>query len=191
MPHRLNDAAARNAVTRAETAEPSPRTRPEHHPCCPRRGNRIGQAKVQHTVREALLRRDISVDILVMVSDFSNQPAERGSTPPSRRRFGRVRQTTLTCNLGAVYDLSAGGMRICGRRRPARDVIVPIRFNGFQLRGPLCATLTWSRRVGLFKHEFGVRFEDPLPEVLRCLTMIAGCGGTTRLGAQSPSRKAA
>lgn len=126
-----------------------------------------------------------------MARNFFNEPTERHSTPQSRRRFGRIRQESLTCNLGVVHDLSAGGMRVCGRRSPAWDVIVQIRFDGFQLPGPLCATMTWSRRVGLFKHEFGVRFEDPDPEVLRCLTMIAGCGGVARLSAPSAPRKAA
>jgi hypothetical protein len=90
----------------------------------------------------------------------------------SKRRFGRLPQETLMSNIGAVLDLSAGGMRIvCRRLPPAR---IAITLKGYTLPGPLVAEISWSRRVGLFRQEVGLRFEDVSPEVTQMLTTIAG-----------------
>jgi hypothetical protein len=92
----------------------------------------------------------------------------------SRRRFGRLPQDTLMCNVGAVVDISAGGMRIlCTHNPPER---VHIRLEGYDLPGPLMAELAWSKRARLFSRErlVGMRFVNLTPELAKCLTDIAG-----------------
>lgn len=89
----------------------------------------------------------------------------------TRRRFGRLPQETLMSNIGLVLDLSAGGMRVLCRRTPPERIRISLR--GHNLPGPLNGVITWSRRVGLFRHEVGVRFEDISSETKQALADIS------------------
>lgn len=94
-----------------------------------------------------------------------------GKQAGTRRRFGRLPQEVLTSNIGVVLDLSAGGMRVLARRLPAQRVAITLR--GYSLPGPLIAEAQWSRRIGMFRHEIGLRFPDPPANVTQVLTQIA------------------
>ena len=112
---------------------------------------------------------------------------ENGTQPDarSRRKFGRVRQVTLTCNLGTIIDICADGMRVRCRRKPRINKPVVIKLKRFDLPGTLIAVPVWSKRLGLFSHEVGLRFETADAEVVQRLTSIAGCGGIRRMLANS------
>jgi hypothetical protein len=89
----------------------------------------------------------------------------------NRRRCGRLPQDTLSCNLGTVLDISATGMRVLGVRVPGHGVKVKIR--GVRFPQTLRAKVTWSKRLGLFRHEVGLEFLDVSPETAKVLTAIA------------------
>ncbi len=73
-----------------------------------------------------------------------------------RRRSGRFPQESLTCNLGAVLDLSAGGMRVLCNR-PMEDE-VRVFLAGYDISVALQAEVVWTHRHGRRKHEVGLRF---------------------------------
>lgn len=104
-------------------------------------------------------------------------PAAAASTgssagqPEVRRRFGRLPQETLKCNLGTVLDFSAGGMRVLCRKLPPTRTEVQI--GGYELPGRLIGLLVWSKRVGLFKYEVGIQFDKLTPEMSSMLLHIA------------------
>ena len=89
-----------------------------------------------------------------------------------RRRFGRLPLETLECNLGTILDLSAGGMRVMCRRVP--KITTPVFIAGFPMPQSLKAKVTWTRRVGLFRHEVGLQFVDVTPQVAAVLAKVAG-----------------
>src|SRR5688572_23729885 len=96
---------------------------------------------------------------------------EKKVAGPGRRRTGRLQQEMLSCNIGDVLDISAGGMRVLSRQNvPER---IQVFLNGYQLPGKLIAELAWTKKVGLRKLEVGLRFVDVSPEVAQTLTAIA------------------
>lgn len=97
--------------------------------------------------------------------------ADQGQPQTCTRRAGRFTTTGLTCSLGKVLDLSRDGMRIQARRVPAGIVTVELTDRNIVMY--LNAEVIWSKRVGLFKHEFGVRFLDLPREAVTQLALIA------------------
>jgi hypothetical protein len=89
----------------------------------------------------------------------------------SRRRSGRLPAEALITNLGTVIDISIGGMRVVSRT--PRAGTVSITFKQYPLPGRLTGTVTWSKRIGFFMREIGVRFENVTPEISAVLTEIA------------------
>jgi hypothetical protein len=82
-----------------------------------------------------------------------------------RRRTGRVRlEPSLTCNLGRVLDLSAGGLSVMTRR--ALEGVVVLELSDEQ-GGLRCeAKIVRCRRLGFFRHEVGVQL-PPLDDQAR------------------------
>lgn len=91
----------------------------------------------------------------------------------SRRRSGRLPQEALVCNIGLVLDISVGGMRVLSRT--PHSGVIKITFRDFPMTEPLLATITWSKRTGLFMRELGLRFENVSPQMSSLLTQIASC----------------
>jgi hypothetical protein len=89
----------------------------------------------------------------------------------SRRRFGRLPQEALQCNLGAVLDISAGGMRVLTRSKPSGKIEIVLK--GYPMPGRLVASVSWVKRAGLFMREVGLCFENLSPEMSQALTSIA------------------
>lgn len=89
----------------------------------------------------------------------------------SRRRSGRLPQESLVCNLGLVIDISIGGMRVLSRT--AHSGVVKVKFRDYPMPEPLQATVTWSKRAGIFMRELGLRFENLSPQLTSMLTQIA------------------
>lgn len=113
-------------------------------------------------------------------------PAGRGtnrddSTPspspptPGDRRHGRIRCESATLPSGRVVDLSASGMRVVLRRRPAvrpgDELRTTLNCPGGQV--PVTLRVVWVRRCGLFHHELGGEFRDVSAELRRALTELA------------------
>ncbi|HWB20611.1 MAG TPA: PilZ domain-containing protein [Phycisphaerales bacterium] len=90
---------------------------------------------------------------------------------PSRRKRGRVDLELLMCDLGLVLDLSAGGMRVEGKKPRTPTVIVQLQAENAQLT--LRARVAWTKRLGFFRHEIGLEFVDVDTETNRILTEIA------------------
>ena len=95
----------------------------------------------------------------------------KSDSEKSRRRHGRLPQETLLSNVGEIVDLSAGGFKVICRRIPEKQISVLIE--GYKLPGTLIAEVAWSKRIGMFKHEVGLRFVGMTPEVAQALTSIA------------------
>jgi hypothetical protein len=102
---------------------------------------------------------------------FWKKRERAGDGSPLPRRTGRLCQHTLSCNLGRVLDISAGGMRIITRKVPRG--FVDVHLVGHPLPGSLKAVRQWSRRLGWFRHEVGLRFETVTPDVAQRLSAIA------------------
>ncbi|MCH8164094.1 MAG: PilZ domain-containing protein [Planctomycetes bacterium] len=89
----------------------------------------------------------------------------------ARRAYGRLRQEALDCNLGAVLDLSLGGMRVQCNRPPKGEVDVELVGSEVKLR--LRAQVVWTRRVGFRKYEVGLNFLRLPAETSKQLTRIS------------------
>ncbi len=89
-----------------------------------------------------------------------------------RRRCGRFRSgRSLTCNLGAVLDLSRGGLRVVSRRRLEGERLVELFTVDRRLRVP--ANVIWCDRVGFRKHVVGLEFPASTPELAHHLMAFA------------------
>jgi hypothetical protein len=95
------------------------------------------------------------------------------STPRSdgRRRAGRLGQESVVCDRGVVLDLSSGGMRIRCSRVPKQPFETRIQGLGMQVK--VRVQVAWFRRIGLFKHEVGLRFFDIDDHTRSQLTQLA------------------
>jgi hypothetical protein len=114
------------------------------------------------------MRSSRNLDILKLIEDkkFDNN-----------RRHGRVKLQDITCNVGEVLDLSLSGMRIRAKHRPpaAGTIFVAAIQTPTGPCEVLCR-LVWSKKVGFFKHECGVRFDQVTPKAMETLQHLArGC----------------
>lgn len=83
-----------------------------------------------------------------------DDPVETGDARITERHLV---SGALQCTLGKVIDLSALGALVVTRSAPPQGVIP---FEVADAHGSLrcAATIVWSRRCGLFRHEAGVMF---------------------------------
>jgi hypothetical protein len=86
------------------------------------------------------------------------------------RKFGRLVQQPLRCNLGIILDISAGGMSVRTKHMPDTDCLVDIP--GHPLPGPLKARIIWCRKSGFFTNDIGLQFVDVTQEMARRLCAI-------------------
>lgn len=101
------------------------------------------------------------------------RPEVAGTTKdgPDRRRQGRLPLDDVTCSLGRILDLSAGGMRIeCRKRYSGRVAADLIDQEGHIM---VWTTVAWIKRRGLFKFEIGFVFEDIDGTIAKRLTKLA------------------
>ena len=96
---------------------------------------------------------------------------ERAAAGPEYRRAGRVNVGQLKCNLGRVLDLSSGGVRLLSRHklRGAHEIQLFDNDDGVRIK----ATVTWSKRQGMWKHEIGLEFLNVPSDVAAKLTALA------------------
>jgi PilZ domain len=107
----------------------------------------------------------------VLQKDLAAQQGDQ-SSDMIPRRFGRLRQETLACNLGTVLDLSLGGMRVSCRKVP-NGLMHTIDIDDHPLPEPLRGRIIWKRRTGWFKHEIGIEFEALTPEQSKALADVS------------------
>lgn len=91
------------------------------------------------------------------------------------RRSGRVRCQWTHCSLGSVEDISATGMRVICRRKPAAEkgsrlaAIVEGLDGEFDISG----RIVWKKKVGFFRWEMGIEFDEVTPEARKGLALLA------------------
>lgn len=92
-----------------------------------------------------------------------------------RRARIRVPQTELHCSLGQVLDISSTGLRVVCRRIPRDEVTFKLNTKVDPL--PVQAKVVWAKRLGFRKHEIGLLFIQPSPELddlIRCCSTLDG-----------------
>lgn len=88
-----------------------------------------------------------------------------------RRRGGRLAQESLSCSLGKVVEMSATGMSVVTRKRPAQELEVSIHSH--------IGTLTVKCKLvrlapeGLFTYRVGFQFIDLDDQSRSIITRIA------------------
>ncbi len=96
--------------------------------------------------------------------------------PDERRAQIRVPQSELHCSLGPVLDITSAGMRVMCRRTPKENWI-KFDLNTTVEPLPVRAKVVWAKRLGFRKHEVGLRFIQPSPELsslIRCCSTLDG-----------------
>ncbi len=90
------------------------------------------------------------------------------ASPQNRRRHGRVRTLDVQCSLGEVTDISASGMRVCGRGKPSLPQGVATTITLATPAGMLAVEIgvAWVRRVGFRGWEMGLEFVTVTPQVV-------------------------
>ena len=94
-----------------------------------------------------------------------------GRPREEQRRSVRLQAETLSCNLGAVVDLSAGGTRILVNRELSGMLDVTLWDTDRQLT--LRAEVIWCKRLGFRKFEVGLKFRRLKPVDAGELTELA------------------
>jgi hypothetical protein len=98
--------------------------------------------------------------------------SEQGRAAKSgRRRTGRLETESVASNLGAVLNLSSGGMRVLCRKVPRNPVGVELIGCGAHLK--LRGEVAWVQRVGFFQKVVGIHFVDLTQEQTNLLTSLA------------------
>ncbi len=93
---------------------------------------------------------------------------------PEDRTTVRLKVEFLKCNLGAVLDLSYGGVRVRSRRALRGGHMVKLYNSGTSVL--LKAEVRRCHRIGLGKHEVGLEFIDLSPAVADNLRILATQG---------------
>lgn len=129
-------------------------------------------------------------DVILMALHHDRDESNATDSVQHRRRFGRLKQQGLSCNLGEILDVCGEGVRIRSWRKRSTNTLVTIRLTSYPLPGKLLGVVMWSKRIGFFKHDVGIQFHDADPETVRRLSSIAGCAGTRRITSEDMSRAA-
>jgi len=97
------------------------------------------------------------------------QRLQRFRNAADRRKFGRLKAgETLSSNVGAVRDLSAGGLKVLSRRK-LKGVISVLLWDinrGVRIR----AEVMWCKRLAFRRHEAGLQFIDVTPDIAKNLS---------------------
>ncbi len=102
------------------------------------------------------------------------QPTPSDATSAQRRRHGRVVCEDLTSSLGEVVNLSASGMQVRGVAKPPMvGSRLTIRLDAPDGALFMGTVVQWTRRIGLFRFEVGLKFEPITPQLQVSLNRLA------------------
>jgi len=95
-----------------------------------------------------------------------------------KRRYPRFATNVITCSLGDVVDLSAGGIRLRGRGKTpvCRGQIVPLTLKAHESEAHTKARVVHIRRVGLRTWEAGFAFVDLRPSLVADIEHLGRTG---------------
>lgn len=121
---------------------------------------------------------DASADLFDSYPDMTTFNPQQGvlteqspGAKSGRRRTGRLETESVASNLGAVLNLSSGGMRVLCRRTPRNPVHVELVGCGAHLK--LRGEVAWVQRIGFFQKIVGIHFIDVTEEQTSLLTSLA------------------
>src|SRR6266550_8641819 len=102
-------------------------------------------------------------------------------TPQSvidKRRFPRFSTQVISCSLGDVVDLSAGGIRLRGRGKTpvCRGQIIPLTLRAHESEVTVKSRVVHIRRVGLRTWEAGFAFVDIRPSLVNDIENLGRSG---------------
>jgi len=99
-----------------------------------------------------------------------------------KRRFPRFVTTVITCSLGEVAELSAGGIRLRGRGKTpvCRGQIIPLSLKAHDSEAQTKARVVHIRRVGLRTWEAGFAFVDLRPSLVNDIENLGKTGEIPR-----------
>ena len=107
------------------------------------------------------------------LEDITREMRAQKADGRNNRRHGRIRPSTLCCNLGTILDFSASGVRLRTRRAIGGDHVVVLGNQHGRTR--IKGRVVWAKRIGLFSHEIGIEFieiNDEQAKVLRDLATL-------------------
>lgn len=107
---------------------------------------------------------------------LSRPSAAAGPTRP--RAHDRVNAVGLSCHLGEVLDMSAGGMRVSREGKPAveRGSVLQIALKSATQKIQVGARVVWLRRTSWKRWELGLQFIGVAPGVAEALVELAKFG---------------
>ncbi len=134
-----------------------------------------GPEKTSRQAAEAPASRPPTVRVTIKATGITSTGGnDKYSNLINQRRHGRVRCQNVHCNLGDVQDISASGMRIITRwKPPGPNHVFPIEIDSIDGLIVLEARAMWSKRVGWFKREIGLRFESVPRDASEALARLA------------------
>ena len=100
----------------------------------------------------------------------TQQVTDRSYAGPERRCAVRVNVRQLKCNLGRVRDISSRGARLLSRRKLRGWHVMRLFDRDGDVH--IDVEVRWSKRLGLFKHEIGLKFLKVPPDIAAKLTTL-------------------
>lgn len=102
-------------------------------------------------------------------------PPQLTAQNKNARKSGRVRCQWTHCSLGVVEDISATGMRVICRRRPAAEngARLAAIVEGLDGEFDVSGRIVWKKKIGFFKWEMGIEFDEVTPEARKGLALLA------------------
>ena len=114
-----------------------------------------------------------------MTTFTPNKPSNQPLDSVERRRKGRVRAHGLKCTLGTIADISASGLRILRKRKPAVEdtqntvIMVKSEFEKFHVAVKLVRLVQREDK----QWELAVSLIDPTEEIQQKLLVHARSAG--------------
>jgi hypothetical protein len=109
-----------------------------------------------------------------MTTRNSNGLAGFAPQAANYRRHGRLLCQDISCSLGAVLDISASGMRVrSGTKPPLSGQQLTLTLETLDACVLISATVVWSRRSGIFRHDVGLEFGELSKDVRSLLNQLA------------------
>ena len=109
------------------------------------------------------------------MSNTFEMPPQLRAVEGNARRCGRVRCQWTRSNLGDILDISASGMRVASRRKISADkgAHLAARVEGLDGEFDISGRIAWKKKIGFFKWEMGIEFDELDPAAKKGLALLA------------------